>query len=127
MPLGVLAASWRSSLCAFARTVASTSHRYATSVLGERAKLRASTIPRPLSPMTATTTFSLADRPNDIAGDEMRLPNMSPNPASDVSRTNSRRSMIGFRFIGRPSSLARNGLQLADPDPAKVHLVAVVL
>src|SRR5690348_4804158 len=66
-------------------TFASTSQMYATSEFGSRAKFCAWTVPRPLTPMTATRTVSFGERPVRSSS--------APSPAAVVCFTKSLRSM----------------------------------
>ena len=72
---------------ALANTVASTSHTLATSALGVLANVFASTVPRPFSPITQTTTFSLGE---PLANSGARGA-MSPSPALETVCTKRRR------------------------------------
>src|SRR2546423_14545619 len=87
---------------ALARTLESTSQRYARVVLGLRANERACTIPRPLSPITATTIFSDGHPSNAKSGPTPRDAASAPRPAAEVFFRKSRRSKGFFGFIAIP-------------------------
>src|ERR1700687_227537 len=103
------------------RTLESTSQRYASVVFGPRAKERAWTMPRPLSPITATTTFSAGDPSKTNSGPMPRDAVSAPRPATEVFFRKSRRSIRSFGFM------AFSQLQNANFDIPEIHLVDVVL
>src|SRR6266481_862646 len=70
-----------------ASTTESTSHTYATSAWAARAKPRASTVPRPFMPMTATLTCS----PGERSQEENRGEPARPIPAAEAVFRNLRR------------------------------------
>src|SRR2546423_2676811 len=95
---------WRGdvSVSALARTLESTSHKYASVVFGPRAKERAWTMPRPFRPMTATVIFSAGDPSNTKRGPTPRDAANALTPAAEAFLTKSRRSIESL-FIGAPN------------------------
>src|SRR5689334_6836226 len=94
-------------------TFASTSQMYATSELRSLEKFCACTMPRPLTPITATRTVSLGDQLVRCA------PARIPIPATVVCLTKSRRSMS---VMSSPALLQHPDLDIPEP-----HHVIVVL
>src|SRR3954465_93146 len=118
---GGLACSLDTSPRAFERTFESTSHRYARDVFLPAAKAWACTMPRPLSPITATLSLSAGDPSSANNGCAPRVAARAPSPTTDALFRKSRRSSGSFGVM------KYSGLQRPNLDIAEENFVDVIL
>src|SRR5687768_6987551 len=110
----------------FETTLASTSQMYATSEFASFAKFCACTTPRPFTPSTATTTFSLGEPPNRRYGATPGDAAIAPSPAAVVVLRKPRRSISLLDDVIR-SSLVRALSKDPNPDVSEPDGVTVIL
>src|SRR6185503_9649775 len=118
---GGVACSFETSPRALASTRESTSHRYPTVVFVPAANAWAGTIPRPLSPITATLSFSAGEPSKAKRGPAPREAANAPRLAADARFRKSRRSSESFGVMDY------SGLQRPNLDVAEEDFVDVVL